>query len=95
LPQQSKVYNPHVRSSAKFAFRTVVCALIVPAVVLFYKHGTHANVTTVALTFLLAVLVVSANWGFWYAAFVALLSTLSRLSIHKIGLRSSLFSPQR
>ena len=48
-----------------------------PAVVLFYKHFLHANVTTVALTFLLAVLVVSANWGFWYAAFVALLSTLA------------------
>ena len=48
-----------------------------PAVVFFYKHGPHANVTTIALTFLLAVLVVSANWGFWYAAFVALLSTLA------------------
>jgi len=45
--------------------------------VLFHKHVLHANVTTVALTFLLAVLVVSANWGFWYAAFVALLSTLA------------------
>jgi two-component system sensor histidine kinase KdpD len=61
----------------KFSFRTVVCALVVPAVVLFYKHGPHANATTVALTFLLVVLVVSANWGFWYAAFVALFSTLA------------------
>ncbi len=64
-------------SLTRLGFRTVACALIVPAVVFFYKHGPHANVTTIALTFLLAVLVVSANWGFWYAAFVALLSTLA------------------
>jgi len=45
--------------------------------VLFYKHGIHANATTVALTFLIAVLLVSANWGFWYAVFLAVLSTLA------------------
>ena len=61
----------------KPAFRTFVCSLIVTAVVLLYKHGPHANATTVALTFLLSVLVVSANWGFWYAAFLAVLSTLA------------------
>jgi two-component system sensor histidine kinase KdpD len=44
---------------------------------LFYTHAVHANATTVALTFLLAVLVVSANWGFWLAAFLAVLSTLA------------------
>jgi two-component system, OmpR family, sensor histidine kinase KdpD len=66
-----------VTSLVKLGFKTLACALVVPAIVLFYKHGPHANVTTVALTFLLAVLVVSANWGFWYAAFVALLSTLA------------------
>ena len=57
--------------------RAVVCGLIVPAIVLFYHHGAHANPTTVALTFLLAVLVVSAYWGFWYATFVAVLSALA------------------
>ncbi len=51
--------------------------MIVPAIALFYRHGPHANPTTVALTFLLAVLIVSANWGFWYAASVALLATLA------------------
>lgn len=61
----------------KFGFRSLVCALVVPVVVLLYKHGLHANATTVALTFLLSVLVVSANWGFWYAAFLAVLSTLA------------------
>jgi two-component system sensor histidine kinase KdpD len=49
----------------------------VPTIVLFYRHVLHVNATTVALTFLLAVLLVSANWGFWYAAFVAVVSTLA------------------
>jgi two-component system, OmpR family, sensor histidine kinase KdpD len=55
----------------------VVCALIVPAIVEFFKRGPHVNATTVAFTFLLAILVVSANWGFWYAAFLAIYSTLA------------------
>jgi len=50
---------------------------VVPGIVLFYKHGPHANATTIALTFLLSVLLVSANWGFWYAAFLAIYSTLA------------------
>jgi len=66
-----------VRSIKKSAFRTFVCSLIVPALVVLYKQGPHANATTVALTFLLSVLVVSATWGFWYAAFLAVLSTLA------------------
>ena len=66
-----------MRSTLKVGSRIVVCTLIVLAVVFFYKHGLHANTTTVALTFLLAVLVVSAYWGFWFAAFLALLSTLA------------------
>ena len=57
--------------------RSVTCALTVPAIVLFYRLAVHANSTTVALTFLLAVLLVSANWGFWYAAAVALLATVA------------------
>ena len=57
--------------------RVIACSLIAPLVVILYKQGPRANATTVALTFLLAVLVVSAYWGFWYAAFVAVLSTLA------------------
>ena len=59
------------------AFRGATCASSLAALVLFYKRGLHANATTVALTFLLVVLVVSANWGFWYAAFLAVISTLA------------------
>jgi two-component system sensor histidine kinase KdpD len=70
-------YNLHVKFSRAIAIKAVICAVIVPLIVLVYKRGLHANVTTVALTFLLAVLVVSANWGFWYAAFLAVYSTLA------------------
>lgn len=55
----------------------IVYVLIVPCIALFYKQGPSANVTTVALSFLLAVLVASAMWGFWYAAFLAVLSTVA------------------
>ena len=61
----------------KNILKTLACLLIVPAIVVLYTKGVHANATTVALTYLLAVLVVSANWGFWYAAFLAVLATLA------------------
>jgi two-component system sensor histidine kinase KdpD len=61
----------------KKIFKALACVLIVPAVVVLYTKGIHANATTVALTYLIAVLVASANWGFWYAAFLAVLSTLA------------------
>ncbi|HZQ19016.1 MAG TPA: DUF4118 domain-containing protein [Terriglobales bacterium] len=57
--------------------KALACVLIVPAVIALYTKGIHANATTVALTYLIAVLIVSANWGFWYAAFLAVLSTLA------------------
>ncbi len=66
-----------MKAPGRFSFQTAVCALAVPAVVLAYTRVFHANATTVALTFLLLVLVISANWGFWYAAAVALLSALA------------------
>ena len=61
----------------KLALRATSCTLIAPAIVLLYKRGLQANATTVALTLLLAVLLVSANWGFWYAAFLAVVATLA------------------
>jgi hypothetical protein len=48
---------------ARLTVRSAICALIVPAVVLFYRQVMPANSTTVALTFLLAVPIASANWG--------------------------------
>ena len=66
-----------MKSLLKHAFRTATCILIVLLVTLFYHHAATANATTGAMTFLVAVLIVSTVWGFWYAAFLALLSTLA------------------
>ena len=62
--------------AARLGSRFIACLLVVIAGALFFRHVGHFNATTVALSFLLAVLVVSTVWGFWYAAFLALLSTL-------------------
>src|ERR1700690_1667366 len=72
----SRRYNYAVKHLPRNILRATACALIVPAIVLLYTRVVPPNATTVALTFLLAVLLVSANWGFWYAAFVAVFSTL-------------------
>ncbi len=65
-----------VRSSiAKVAFRLAVCVALVFAVVYVYTHLVHVNPTTVALTFLLSVLVVSARWGLLCSLFQALIAT--------------------
>jgi two-component system, OmpR family, sensor histidine kinase KdpD len=57
--------------------RFVVCAAVVIAVVAAYRHVTAINPTTVALTLLVAVLIVSAVWGLRYAAFLATFATLA------------------
>ena len=57
--------------------RFVVCAAVVIAVVASYRHVTSINPTTVALTLLVAVLIVSAVWGLRYAVFLAVLATLA------------------
>jgi two-component system sensor histidine kinase KdpD len=49
----------------------------VAVVVLVYHHVAPVNPTTVALTFLVAVLVVSAFWGLKYSVFLAVLATLA------------------
>lgn len=66
-----------MKRGTQFGIRLLGCVLLVPVIVLFYRFALHVNVTTVALTLLLAVLVISATWGFWYAAFLAVLSTLA------------------
>ncbi|MFI5095954.1 MAG: DUF4118 domain-containing protein, partial [Candidatus Acidiferrales bacterium] len=59
------------------AVRLVACIIIVAVVVLVYRHIAPVNPTTVALTFLVAVLVVSAFWGLKYSVFLAVLATLA------------------
>src|SRR5690242_10778353 len=73
----SRATIAHVNVQVKKISRAVLCVVLVAVVVAFYQHAIHVNTTTVALTFLLAVLVISAYWGFWYAAFLAVISTLA------------------
>lgn len=58
-------------------FRCVVCFVLMLAIVSFYRHVPHGNATTVSLTFLLAVLILSATWGLLYAVFMAIMATLA------------------
>jgi two-component system, OmpR family, sensor histidine kinase KdpD len=60
--------NPIVRFAAAGA--------IVVLIVVAYRRGPHVNPTTVALTFLLAILIVSATWGLRYAVTMAIIATL-------------------
>src|SRR4051812_25006680 len=66
-----------MKPTGRVVVRIAICSAILPAVVLFYRNVVHANSTTIALSFLLVVLLVSANWGFWYAAAVAVLATVA------------------
>ena len=58
-------------------FRYAACLVATELVVQVYRHVVHVNHTTVALTFLLMVLLVAAYWGFRFSVFLALLATLA------------------
>jgi len=58
------------------AARSAITALIVFCIVVVYFKYVHVNPTTVALSFLVAILVVSAAWGLRYAIPMSILSTL-------------------
>src|SRR5579862_1761436 len=65
---QSLVVNhPVIRMAGRFA----ACAAALFLVVRIYTRVIHVNPTTVALTFLVSVLIVSAVWGLRYALFTA------------------------
>lgn len=55
----------------------MVCIVVVAAVVAFYREAVPVNPTTVAMTLLVAVLIVSAVWGLRYSIFLALIATLA------------------
>jgi two-component system sensor histidine kinase KdpD len=56
-------------------WRYCMSMAVVAAITAFYHHLLHANPTTVALTFLLLILFVSAYWGFRLAAIVSIVAT--------------------
>jgi two-component system sensor histidine kinase KdpD len=54
-----------------------VSLAVVAGIVFFYRHVLHANQTTVALSFLLAILAVSAVWGMAVSVFMSVMAMLS------------------
>jgi two-component system, OmpR family, sensor histidine kinase KdpD len=71
-------YNALVNKLAgNVLVRFVECIAIVAVIVLVYRRVVSVNPTTVALTFLVAVLIISAFWGLRYSVFVAVLVTLA------------------
>jgi len=60
-------YNQRVKPSPLAALRGLACTLLVALIVFVYAKWLHVNPTTVALTFLLAILFVAAAWGLRYA----------------------------
>ncbi len=56
--------------------RWVASGLALAAIVAFYRLVFHANQTTVALTFLLLILFLGANWGLRYAVATSIAATV-------------------
>ncbi len=54
-----------------------VSLAVVAGIIAFYHHVLHVNQTTVALSFLLAILAVSAVWGMAVSVFMSVLAMLS------------------
>ena len=78
VPYESPVLSMNAAVNfLRKALRFAACTAVVFAVVAVYRHVTAINPTTVALTFLVAVLIVSAGWGLRYAVFLAVLTTLA------------------
>src|SRR3984885_4341284 len=76
LPKIS--YNRRVNQARlKSAMRYAATAVAVLFLVVLYHVVIKVNPTTVALSFLIGVLIVSANWGLRPAVFMALVATLA------------------
>ena len=54
-----------------------VAVTVLAGIILLYRHVLHVNQTTVALSFLLAILAVSAVWGMAVSVFMSLVAMLS------------------
>ncbi len=60
---------------ARIAWRYGIAIAAVAAITVFYKYFFHVNPTTVALSFLILILLVSAYWGFRLAVVAAVIAT--------------------
>jgi two-component system, OmpR family, sensor histidine kinase KdpD len=66
------------RNARRRVFRTIAALLIVVAITAFYRKAiTNVNQTTVALSFLMAILAVSAAWGMAVSAFMSVTAMLA------------------
>jgi two-component system, OmpR family, sensor histidine kinase KdpD len=65
------------QSVIRVALRFAACAAVLYSVVYLYTAVIRVNPTTVALTFLISVLIVSALWGLRYSLFTAFVATLA------------------
>jgi two-component system sensor histidine kinase KdpD len=71
-------YNPFVKRTPSQTTAQYLTAFgIVFVIVVAYRHIVGVSPTTVALTFLLGVLIVSATWGLRCAVFMAVVSALA------------------
>jgi two-component system sensor histidine kinase KdpD len=70
-------YNLHVKSRERSIAGYVVPALFVVGISYLYRNLFHVNPTTVALSFLLGVLAVSAIWGLRHAVAMAVVAALA------------------
>ncbi len=70
-------YNRRVQAPTRKILRFVAAIGIVAVVVIFYTRLVKLNPTTVALSLLLAVLVVSASWGLTVAVFMSVVAALA------------------
>ena len=72
-PVEMKRHPPSLRLAAT---RYVLITLIALLIVAVYRRVLHVNQTTVALTFLVLVLLVATRWRLAYAVYLSLLCTL-------------------
>ncbi|HZU31007.1 MAG TPA: DUF4118 domain-containing protein, partial [Candidatus Angelobacter sp.] len=56
-----------MKASSQGALRGLACVALMALIVFVYAKLLHVNPTTVALTFLLAILSIAAAWGLRYA----------------------------
>src|SRR5271170_6929558 len=59
------------------AFGFAVSLAIVAVITVFFRHARDVNQTTIALTFLLAILAVSAVWGMAVSVFMSVVAVLA------------------
>src|SRR5215470_2122414 len=66
------------RKAKERVFRTIAAFFIVAAITAFYRKAIpNVNQTTVALSFLMAILAVSAVWGMAVSAFMSVVAVLA------------------